>query len=55
MSDELLVTVDVDAELEKVMRSLQKLPDQLAAPQILQKALTSTARTTRNRLIKDTG
>lgn len=55
MSDELLVTVDVDAELEKVMRSLQKLPDQLAAPQILQKALTSTARKTRNRLIKDTG
>lgn len=55
MSDELLVTVDVDTELEKVMRSLQKLPDQLAAPQILQKALTSTARKTRNRLIKDTG
>ena len=55
MSDEPFVVVDVDEGLEKILRSLQKLPDQLAAPQVLQKALNTTARKARTRLIKEAG
>ncbi|MGN0706581.1 MAG: hypothetical protein ACI4JC_01095 [Faecalibacterium sp.] len=54
MSDP-LVTVDADAELEKILQKLKSLPDQIAAPNILQKALASTATKTRNRLIKEAG
>ena len=49
------VVVDVDEGLERILRSLQKLPDQLAAPQVLQKALNTTARKARTRLIKEAG
>ena len=55
MSDEPFVVVDVDEGLERILRSLQKLPDQLAAPQVLQKALNTTARKARTRLIKEAG
>ena len=55
MSDEPFVVVDVDEGLEKILRSLQKLPDQLTAPQVLQKALNTTARKARTRLIKEAG
>lgn len=55
MSDEPFVVVDVDEGLEKILRSLQKLPDQLAAPQVLQKALNTTARKARTRLVKEAG
>lgn len=55
MSGEPFVVVDVDDGLERILRSLQKLPDQLAAPQVLQKSLNATARKARTRLIKEAG
>ena len=50
---ESIVQIDVDAELQKIIRQLNSLPDQIAAPDILKNALNATARKVRKQLVKD--
>ena len=51
---ETLLESDVDEELQKIVQQLNRLPDQIAAPNILKNAINSTARKVRKQIIKDT-
>lgn len=46
MSEPTLLEIDVDQEIEKILKQLNSLPDQLKAPGVLAKALNMTAETT---------
>ena len=54
MNDHALLEIDTDAEIEKIIRQLNSLRDQIAAPNILKNALNTTARRVRTQLVKDT-
>lgn len=49
-----IVYIDIEKELQKIIQRLDKLPDQIAAPNILKNALNATARKVRKQLIKGT-
>lgn len=46
-------TIDTDEELKKLIQKLSGLPDQIASPTILAKALTAAARQVRTQIKKD--
>lgn len=48
-----MIRIDVEGELEKIIQRLNRLPDQIAAPNILKNAINSTARKVRKQLVKD--
>ena len=50
---EAMIRIDVEGELEKIIKRLNSLPDQIAAPNILKNAINSTARKVRKQLVKD--
>jgi hypothetical protein len=50
---EALISIDTEAELEKIIQQLNSLPDQIAAPNILKNAINATARKVRKQLVKD--
>ena len=50
---EAMIRIDVEGELEKIIQRLNRLPDQIAAPNILKNAINSTARKVRKQLVKD--
>ena len=50
---EAMIRIDVEGELEKIIQRLNRLPDQIAAPNILENAINSTARKVRKQLVKD--
>uniref|UniRef100_A0AAU8B746 Minor tail protein n=1 Tax=Dulem virus 34 TaxID=3145752 RepID=A0AAU8B746_9CAUD len=54
MSDQTILAIDTDAELQKIIQRLNTLPDQIASPAILKNAINSTARKVRAQLKKDT-
>lgn len=54
MNDHAILEIDTDAEIEKIIRQLNSLRDQIAAPNILKNALNTTARRVRTQLVKDT-
>ena len=53
MSEQSILMVDTDEELKKIIRQLNSLPDQIAAPKILKNALNSTARKVRAQVVRD--
>lgn len=53
MTEHDVLVIDTDAELEKIMRRLDTLPEQLKAPDVLKRALNTTARKVRRQLAKD--
>ena len=53
MSEQSVLMVDTDEELKKIIRQLNSLPDQIAAPKILKNALNSTARKVRAQVVRD--
>lgn len=50
---EALLEIDVDEELRKIIQRLDRLPDQIAAPNILKNALNATTRKVRKQIVKD--
>lgn len=54
MSEQSILMVDTDEELKKIIRQLNSLPDQIAAPGILINALNSTGRRVRKQIVQDT-
>lgn len=50
---EAMIRIDVEGELEKIIQQLNRLQDQIAAPNILKNAINSTARKVRKQLVKD--
>lgn len=48
-----IIDIDADAELRAIMQRLNRLPDMIAAPNILKNAINSTARQVRKQMIKD--
>lgn len=53
MSEQTILVIDTDEELQKIISQLENLPDMIGAPNILKNALNSTARKVRTQLIKD--
>lgn len=53
MTEHDVLVIDTDAELEKIMRRLDTLPEQLKAPDVLKRTLNTTARKVRRQLAKD--
>ena len=53
MSEQAILKIDTDEELKKIIRQLESLPDQIAAPNVLKNALNSTARKVRAQMVKD--
>lgn len=53
MSDQALLVIDTEEELQKIIQKLNDLRDQIAAPNILKNAINSTARKVRTQLQKD--
>ena len=51
--NELLIHIDVEEELQRIIQQLNRLPDQIAAPNILRNALNSTARKVRKQMVTD--
>ena len=47
-----ILQVDVEAELEKIIRQLNTIPEKIAAPNILKNAINATSRKVRKQLIK---
>lgn len=47
------IEIDTDAQLAAIIRKLDRLPDQIAAPAILKNALNATARKVRKQITKD--
>lgn len=47
------ISIDTDAELAAIIGMLNRLPDQLAAPNVLKNALNATARKVRRQINKD--
>lgn len=52
-STEAIISIDVEEELQKIIQRLNRLQDQIAAPNILKNALNATARKVRKQLVKD--
>lgn len=50
---ESMIQIDVEGELQKIIQQLDRLPDQIAAPNILKNAVNATARKVRKQLVKD--
>jgi len=50
---EAMISIDVEEELQKIIQRLNRLQDQIAAPNILKNALNATARKVRKQLVKD--
>jgi len=50
---EAIISIDVEEELQKIIQRLNRLQDQIAAPNILKNALNATARKVRKQLVKD--
>lgn len=48
-----MIEIDTEAELRAIMQKLNRLPDQIAAPNILKNAINSAARKVKNQLVKD--
>lgn len=48
-----IISIDTDAEIAAIIAKLNKLPDMIAAPNILKNALTATARKVRRQIVKD--
>ena len=46
-----MIRIDVEGELQKIIQQLDRLPDQIAAPNILKNALNATARKVRKQLV----
>lgn len=51
--NESMIQIDVEGELQKIIQQLDRLPDQIAAPNILKNAVNATARKVRKQLVKD--
>lgn len=50
---ETLLRIDVEDELQRIIRQVDSLPDQIAAPNILRNALNAAARKVRRQMITD--
>lgn len=48
-----MIEIDTDGQLAAIMQKLTRLPDQIAAPNILKNALNATARKVRKQITKD--
>jgi len=48
-----VIQIDIESELQKIIRQLHSLPDQLAAPNLLKNALNSVARKVRKQMVAD--
>ena len=48
-----MIEIDTDGEIAAIIAKLNKLPDQIAAPNILKNALNATARKVRKQIVKD--
>lgn len=53
MSEYSFLEIDTDAEIDKIIRQVHDLRDRLTSPDMLRKALNTTARKVRTQLIKD--
>lgn len=53
MSEQDILVIDADGEIEKIIQRLDKFKDRLGAPDILQKAVKTTAQKVRRQIIKD--
>lgn len=53
MSEQDILIIDADGEIEKIIQRLDKIKDRLGAPDILQKAVKSTAQKVRRQIVKD--
>ena len=51
--NESMIHIDVEEELQKIIQQLNRLSDQIAAPNILRNALNSTARKVRKQMVTD--
>lgn len=51
---ESLIRIDVEEELQRIIAQLDRLQDQVAAPNLLKNALNETARKVRKQIVKDT-
>ena len=51
--NESIIHIDVEEELQKIIQQLNRLSDQIAAPNILRNALNSTARKVRKQMVTD--
>lgn len=47
-----LIEIDTEREIEAIIQKLRRLPDQIAAPNILKNAINATARQVRKQLVK---
>ena len=50
---ESLIRIDVEEELQRIIAQLDRLQDQVAAPNLLKNALNATARKVRKQIVKD--
>ena len=48
-----VIHIDVEGELQKIIQQLDRLPDQIAAPNILASALNTAGRKVRKQIVKD--
>ena len=53
MSEQDILVIDADGENEKIIQRLDKIKDRLGAPDILQKAVKTTAQKVRRQIVKD--
>lgn len=48
-----VIEIDIESEIQKIVRQLDSLPDQIAAPRILQQALNSAGRKVRKQIVQN--
>ena len=53
MSELTFLEIDTDAEVEKIIRQLDRFKDKLGAPAVLQKVVKTTAQKVKTQLVKD--
>lgn len=53
MSERELLTIDTDEEIAKIIRQLHRLPDKIAAPGVLAKAINSAGGRVRRQIVRD--
>ena len=53
MNEQSILMIDADGEIEKIIRRLDKFKDRVGAPEILQKAVKTTAQKVRRQIVKD--
>ena len=53
MSELTFLEIDTDAEVEKIVRQLDRFKDKLGAPDVLQKVVKTTAQKVKTQLVKD--